>query len=90
MKARPLTELYLAAVERAVARPGVWTDVRVFKTETNASVTANCLAAGYLRVDPRDGDTPVKVQGKVYIATAAPVEPMISKGPDGWLVKIRT
>jgi hypothetical protein len=81
--------MYLAAVERAVARPGVWTDVRVFKTEANAAVTGNCLAGGYLRVDPRPGDTAVEVKGKRYIATAAPVETMISQGPDGWLLKIR-
>lgn len=89
VRTRRLTDLYLAAVERAVARPGEWTDVRVFKTEANAAVTANCLAGGYLRVTPREGDEPVSVQGKTYIATAAPVQTMISHGPDGWRLKIR-
>jgi hypothetical protein len=86
---RRLTDLYLAAVQRAVARPGEWTDVRVFKTEANANVTAHCLAGGYLRVEPRDGDTPIKVRGKTYIATAAPVKTTISRELDGWRLKIR-
>src|SRR4051794_36753044 len=46
---RPLTDLYLAAVQRAVDRPGTWTDVRVFETEANAQITGNCLEGGYLR-----------------------------------------
>lgn len=90
MRARPLTDLYLAAVERAVARPGTWTDVRLFAGEFNARMAANCLAGGYLRVHPRESDTPVTVAGKRYIATAAPVETIVEEGPDGWLLKIRT
>jgi hypothetical protein len=34
-------------------RPGTWADVRVFGTEFNARMGANCLANGYLRVHPR-------------------------------------
>lgn len=89
MRARPLTDLYLTAVERAVARPGTWTDVRVFATEFNARMGADCLAGGYLRVQPREGDRPTLVAGKRYIATAAPVETKVDEGPDGWLLKIR-
>jgi hypothetical protein len=84
-----LTDLYLAAVQRAVDHPGEWTDVRVFKTETNAKMTADCLAGGFVRLGPRHGDTPIKVRGKAYIVTAASVKTMISPGPDGWLLKIR-
>ena len=60
---RRLTDLYLAAVKSAVARPHV-IDVRVFKTKANAYVTAECPANGYLCVDPSDGDTPVVVTGR--------------------------
>ena len=90
LRARPLTDLYLAAVERAVARPGTWTDVRVFDTEFNARMGAICLAGGYLRVQPRPGDTPILVAGKRCISTAAPVETKLDEGPHGWLLKIRT
>ena len=89
MRRRPLTDLYLAAVERAVARPGTWTDVRVFDTEFNAQITASCLEGGYLRVQPRDDDHPISVRGKRYIATAAPVETTVDNGPNGWMLKIR-
>jgi hypothetical protein len=89
VRSRRLTELYLTAVERAAARPGEWTDVRVFNTKANADVTANCLAGGYLRADPREGDTPVRVAGKTYVATAAPVTTKITQEPDGWSLKIR-
>jgi hypothetical protein len=61
----PLTDLYLAAVERAVARrAGTWTDVRVFDAEFNAQITARCLEGGYLRAQPRDGDRPVTISGQ--------------------------
>jgi hypothetical protein len=89
VRPRPLTDLYLAAVERAANRPGIWIDVRVFDTEMNAGVTANCLNGGFLRVQPRRGDTEVRVRGKQYIATAAAVEVSIHEGPDGWLLRIR-
>ena len=53
-RSRPITEMYIAAVERAVASPGLWIEVpRRFRTEFNARITADCLAGGYLRVEVR-------------------------------------
>ena len=82
--------MYLAAVEDAVACPGRWIDIpRSFETEFNASITGSCLEGGYLRVQPRDGDTEARVRGKRYIATAGPVETRIATDGDGWQLSIR-
>jgi hypothetical protein len=82
--------MYLATVQRAVTQRDQWIDVPSrFDTEFNASITGTCLRDGYLRVRPRDGDTPVVVQGKRYIKTAAPVEYRVRREPDGWVLSIR-
>jgi hypothetical protein len=44
---------------------------------------------GYLRVEPREGDTPIVVRGKPYIRTAAPVTPRVRQADDGWKLSIR-
>src|SRR3954447_37121 len=81
--------MYLAAVERAVSRPGGWVEIpRDFVSEANASVTAGFLEQGYLRVEPREGDVPVVVQGKRYIRTAAPVETRRRQVDDEWRRRI--
>ncbi|MGH2948801.1 MAG: hypothetical protein ACRDPC_21525 [Solirubrobacteraceae bacterium] len=80
----------LAAVEAAVAAPGRWVEIpRSFKTEFNASITGTCLQGGYLRVEPREGDRPIVVQGKRYIRTAAPVETRHRRVGDEWRLRIR-
>jgi hypothetical protein len=91
LRARPKTDMYLAAVEEAVERPGRWITIpRTFKTRTNAQVTAGCLGSGYLRVQPRDGDRLVKAEGKPCIATAAPVTARVDARPNGeWTLRIR-
>jgi hypothetical protein len=89
-RGRPITDMYLAAVEAAVASPGRWIEIpRGFDTEFNASITGTCLASGYLRVEPREGDVPVIVQGKRYIQTPAPVDPRTRKVGDQWRLSIR-
>ena len=70
-------------------RPASWIDVRVFKTEGNARVTASCLSRGFLRVQPREGDSPITVRGRRYIATASPVETDVAEEPEGWGLRIR-
>jgi hypothetical protein len=84
-----VTDLYLAAVEQAVARPGAWIDVRGFEAEVDAGVIAHCLAEGYLPVDPRGADTPSGSGAKANIKTAAPVETSVDRRPDGWWLRIR-
>ena len=90
-RARPNTDMYLAAVERAVRRPGEWIEVpRRFETEFNAKMTGSCLRGGYLRVQPRRGDQPITMNGKRYIATAAPVTTRVEPAPKGgWRLEIR-
>jgi hypothetical protein len=82
--------MYLGAVQEAASRPDVWIEIpRDFATEFNASVTANCLQQGFLRVEPRDDDVPVTVRGKRYIATATPVETRIDGVDGNWQLSIR-
>ena len=89
-KARPTTDMYLHAVETAIATPGQWVEIpRGFESEYNASITGSCLEGGYLRVQPREGDVPVTVRGKTYIKTAAPVEARPRKVGDEWRLGIR-
>jgi hypothetical protein len=89
-RARIKTDMYLATVEQAVAHPGRWVEVpRRFDTEFNASITGSCLRDGYLRVQPREGDIPVLVQGRRYIRTAAPVECRVHREPNGWALSVR-
>jgi hypothetical protein len=89
-RSRPKTDIYLAAVESAVASPGRWVDIpRSFSTEFNASITGSCLQGGYLRVQPHEGDVPVVVAGKRYIRTAAPVVPRVQKVRDEWQLSVR-
>lgn len=81
--------MYLASVEQAIANPGVWIEIpRTFKTEFNAKITRTCLEGGYLRVEPRTGDTPM-VGGKRYIATAAPVATRVGESDGEWTVSVR-
>ncbi len=85
-----MTDMYLTAVEDAVADPGRWIVLpRRFSTEFNASITGYCLREGYLRVQPRKGDTPVSVQGKRYIRTAAPVASKADRDGDEWRLSVR-
>lgn len=85
-----MTDMYLAAVAAATAEPGEWVEVpRGFKTEFNASVTGQCLEGGYLRVEPRDRDVPIVVDGKRCIRTPAPVETRRRRAGDGWRLSIR-
>ena len=89
-RSRPITDVYIAAVERAIAAPGRWIEVpRRFQTQFNANVTAVCLRGGYLRVEVRDDDTPIYVAGKRYLKTPAPVHARVERDYDGWLVRIR-
>lgn len=89
-RSRPMTDLYLAAVERAIEQPGRWLLVpRRFDTEFNASVLVSCLQGGYLRVCPREGDRPIVVAGKRCIRTAAPVDAEVKRIDDGWQVVVR-
>jgi hypothetical protein len=86
-----MTDMYLAAVRKAIEAPGEWVELpRDFRTEFNASITGSCLEGGYLRVEPRVGDTPVVVQGKKYIRTAGPVEARYRKVGDAWRLSIRS
>ena len=81
--------MYLSAVEEAVSQPGLWIRIpRVFRTEANASVTANCLAHGFLRVRPRAGDASVTMNGKQYLATAAPVRTRVQEAGGVWHLSI--
>ena len=87
---RPVTEMYLSAVRDAVARPGVWMEIpRDFVTEANASVTAKCLEKGFLRVEPRAGDTSIAIEGKHFIATEAPVHTRVTSIDGGWRLSVR-
>jgi len=82
--------MYLDAVRRATGTPSEWVEVpRDFKTEFNASITGSCLEGGDLRVEPREGDIPVVVQGHRYIRTAGPVETRSRKVGDAWRLSIR-
>lgn len=85
-----MTEMYLASVERALAQPGIWVEIpRTFKTEFNARITGSCLEGGYLRVEPRDGDTPKIVSGKRYIATAGPVMTRVERRDGEWILRVQ-
>jgi hypothetical protein len=85
-----MTDLYLATVEKAIAVPDQWRDVpRRFATEFNAAITGNCLQGGYLRVEPREGDEVVQVDGKRYIKTAAPVEYRVRGTAEEWYLSVR-
>jgi hypothetical protein len=82
--------MYVAAVERAIATPGRWIELpRRFRTEFNASITADCLRGGYLRVEVREGDAPIYVAGKRYLKTPARVAARVERDREGWLVLIR-
>jgi hypothetical protein len=90
MRPRPETELYLRTVEQAVATPGRWVEVpKIFRSPYNASKTAACLAAGYLRVEPREGDTPVRAEGRDCIRTAAAVTTKVEPGALGSVLFVR-
>jgi hypothetical protein len=85
-----MTEMYLDAVDAAVAKPGVWVEVpRQFRTRYNAEKTGSCLQGGYLRVQPREGDVPIQAEGQLCIKTAAPVTPRIESDDDVWKLSIR-
>lgn len=87
---RPMTDMYLAAVGRAVAQPGTWVNVpRTFKTKSNALKTGSCLEGGYLRVEPRERQGSVLAEGKWWLATAAPVERRVTRSGDLWVLDIR-
>src|SRR3712207_2943480 len=86
---RPLTDLCLAAVERAVGRPGRWVDVMVFRNSARVGKTATCLAGGYVPDRPRPGERETLVRGERCIATAAPVATRVDKMVSGWSLKIR-
>jgi hypothetical protein len=82
--------MYLAAVDRAVAEPNCWIEIpRRFDTEFNARITGSCLSGGYLRVQPREGDVAVLVQGKRCIETAAPMTAFVEQDGDAWMLRIR-
>jgi hypothetical protein len=84
MRPRHETDIYLRTVELAVASPGRWIEIpKAFRTPYNASKTAQCLAAGYLRVEPREGDIPVRAEGRDCIRTAAPVETKVERSHAG-------
>ena len=86
---RPKTDMYLAAVEKAVSEPGRWIDIpRRFDRELTASVMGGRLRAGYLPVPPRDGDEAVEVDGKRYLKTAAPVTSRVDAVGGGWTLSI--
>jgi hypothetical protein len=85
-----LTDLYLRTVEAAIANPGHWIEVpRRFATEMNASVTGHCLQGGYLRVKPRNDAASIKVNGKTYLRTAAPVGFKIDGAGAEWKLYLR-
>lgn len=87
---RPKTDMYLTAIEAAVATPGRWVEIpRRFNTQANVLITARCLERGYLRVRPRNGDVPMIVDGQRYIKTAAPVDTRPREVGDGWQLGIR-
>lgn len=82
--------MYIAAVERALAKPGIWIEVpRRFQSEFNARMAADCLAGGYLRVEVRPGETPLYVGGKRYLKTPGPVVTQVEPDREAWLVRIR-
>jgi hypothetical protein len=84
------TDMYLAAVERAVAEPGRWIDIpRRFDRELVASILGGCLRRGYLRAPPRDGDATIVVDGNSYIRTASPVTSRVAEVDGGWSLSIR-
>ncbi len=90
-RSRPITDMYIAAVERAVASPGLWIEIpRRFRTEFNAKMTADCLRGGHLRVEVRPGDTPIVVAGKRYLKTPARVLARVEHDRQGWLVRIQS
>ena len=87
---RPMTDMYLGAVDEAVAAPGHWIEIpRAFKTELNARVTARCLEAGYLRVQPREGDLTVVVHGKRYVKTPGPVRTRLRESSGADAARVR-
>ena len=86
---RPKTDMYLAAVEQAIAEPGRWIDIpRRFESELKASIMGGCLRRGYLRVPPRDGDASIEVGGQTYLKTAGPVTARIDAAGHAWTLSI--
>jgi hypothetical protein len=86
---RPKTDMYLLAVEHAVAAPGRWIDIpRRFDREVVASVMGGCLRRGYLRVPPQDGDPAIEIDGETYLKTAAPVSARVDEAGGGWTLSI--
>jgi len=82
--------MYNAAVEGAIATPGLWIEIpRRYQTEFNANITAVCLRGGCLRVEVREGDTPTYVAGKRYLKTPARVMTRVERDREGWLVRVR-
>jgi hypothetical protein len=86
---RPKTEMYLMAVEHAVAEPGRWIDIpRRFERELVASIMGGCLRRGYLRVPPQEGDATIEVDGQTYVKTAAPVSARVDAVGETWSLSI--
>ena len=89
-RARPITDLYIAAVQSAIATPGRWIEIpRRFQTEFNANITADCLRGGYLRVEVREGEVPTYVAGERYLKTPASVLTRVERDREGWLLRVR-
>jgi hypothetical protein len=88
-RGRSKTDLYLDAVEQAVAAPGRWINVRTFNSKANADVTGRCLEGGYLRVTPRSGEPEIHVNGNVWLRTAAPIRFRVGSASDGWPLDVR-
>jgi hypothetical protein len=95
---RPITDMYLAAVEAALEVPGQWVEVprdsersSTLRSPVDASPTGTCES------HPVEGDLPIVVHGKQsivvhgkqYIKTAAPVESRHEKVDDVWRLSIR-
>lgn len=57
------------------------------RTKFNARITADCLAGGYLRVEVRQGETPLYVDGKRYLKTPGPVATQVEHDREGWVVR---
>ena len=86
---RPKTEMYLMAVEHAVAEPGRWIDIpRRFERELVASIMGGCLRRGYLKVPPQDGDPTIDIDGQTYLKTAAPVSARVDAVGATWSLSI--
>lgn len=52
-------------------------------------MAADCLGGGYLRVEVRQGETPLYVGGKRFLKTPGPVATQVERDREGWLVRIR-